>query len=287
MLTPRSHLPLWLALALGLGTPACTNFDGFSVALDQSVDAQHADGGHLDGGGDAETPDAQVDAGQDDAGHDPDQGAADQGSDQGPSDAGPDQGAPECVTGAQCGALEYCSGAGTCEPQRPNAQDCGGSDQCLSGYCDPDGICCTQGQDCCDTDSECAGQYRCDAGARKCFDACTTINEASACKASGHCSLAGNCVTDLAAGAANTCARDSMCAGNTGCVDGYCCNSAACGGCSACNLPGSLGTCAFVSSGSDPHNTCAPSGCSNDGTCNGAGGCRPVAAGTDPNNACT
>lgn len=246
-LRPRVGLLSFLLLTIS----ACADFDRFSVVK-------------LDAGSDAAT-----DAG-DGGNDDPDARVVDGG---------------ECSKDQDCGDLEFCSASNACEPRKPNAQDCASSSQCLSGFCDPDGICCTAGEDCCDDDSECAGQYRCDVGARECFGSCSVGTETSACKPGGHCSVAGNCVADLAAGAANACTRDTMCSGNANCLDGFCCDGA-CGGCQACNVAGSLGVCAPAVAGTDPHDVCAASGCTNDGTCNGSGACRVVPAGTDPNDAC-
>jgi hypothetical protein len=69
------------------------------------------------------------------------------------------------------------------------------------------------------------------------------------------------------------------------CVDGVCCNIE-CSSCSACTraLTGQAdGSCAPVSAGLDPHNTCtdetATNQCSHDGTCDGNGACRKVGTG--------
>ena len=77
------------------------------------------------------------------------------------------------------------------------------------------------------------------------------------------------------------CSANADCASGT-CADGVCC-AAACIGCNACRqtLTGKAdGTCAPVSGGQDPHNTCtdetATNPCGNDGTCDGAGACRKV-----------
>lgn len=234
------------------------DFDELRIARDAAVDASDGevhDGGGPDARDDADTPDG-------DAGELPDGG---------------------CATA--CSDNHYCAPTGTCEPKRPKGEDCGAAEECLSSFCDPDGICCEPGKDCCDSDAECAGLYRCDVGARECFEGCTVLDEATACKADGFCSGGGNCVADLAPGAGNACTRDGMCAGNQRCLDGYCCD-AACGGCSACNRAGALGVCGPVPNNSDPHGFCAASGCTNTGNCNGMGGCQVVPAGTDPNGVC-
>ena len=69
------------------------------------------------------------------------------------------------------------------------------------------------------------------------------------------------------------------------CVGNVCCDSACTDGCKACNLPSSLGVCAFVPSGVRPTSPsfCAadtPSTCGQDGTCDGVGACRKYEDGT-------
>jgi hypothetical protein len=78
------------------------------------------------------------------------------------------------------------------------------------------------------------------------------------------------------------CASGTACTSGI-CADGVCCNNA-CSGCNACarTLTGQPdGVCAPVSSGADPHNTCADetatNQCGNDGACDGSGACRKVA----------
>jgi hypothetical protein len=99
---------------------------------------------------------------------------------------------------------------------------------------------------------------------------------------------AGMCVPGSAArtkGKAAACSCDDEC--QTGyCVDGICCSSACAATCMACNLPSSLGDCAFVPAGRKPNDplTCAattPATCGQDGTCDGRGGCRVYVAGTE------
>ena len=63
------------------------------------------------------------------------------------------------------------------------------------------------------------------------------------------------------------CVSGSDCATGS-CVDGACCDTSCLGTCQACNLAGSIGTCANISSGQDPSNECAGTT-----TCNGAGAC--------------
>ncbi len=83
-----------------------------------------------------------------------------------------------------------------------------------------------------------------------------------------------------------TCSTNLMC--KTGfCVDGVCCTSACTAPCQACStaLTGATnGTCAAVTAGTDPKNSCKDDGsptCMKNGLCDGAGACQnyPVATG--------
>jgi hypothetical protein len=112
-------------------------------------------------------------------------------------------------------------------------------------------------------------------------------------------------------------ARGESCSSNGGapcaaglfCVDGVCCDSACTGQCQACNLSGSVGTCATMTSGlpvgartpcsgsgtcggactgASPTQCTYPSnstvcGAACDGTCDGAGACSSSAGGSCPN----
>ncbi len=78
-----------------------------------------------------------------------------------------------------------------------------------------------------------------------------------------------------------SCSSAAECASGF-CADGVCCASA-CGGCLACNLPGSIGSCAPVADGSDPHGACAQpcaAGCH-------AGACVPASSGTVCSKSCS
>ena len=70
------------------------------------------------------------------------------------------------------------------------------------------------------------------------------------------------------------------------CVSGVCCGSACAETCKACNLPSSLGDCAFVPAGARPNDSAmctagTPATCGLDGTCDGKGGCRKYVHGTE------
>ena len=95
------------------------------------------------------------------------------------------------------------------------------------------------------------------------------------------------CASDAGAkskGKTEACTCDGEC--QTGfCVDGVCCSSACAESCKACNLPMSLGECAFIPAGVRPTRafTCSATAqgtCGTDGTCDGKGGCRKYPKGT-------
>ena len=86
-------------------------------------------------------------------------------------------------------------------------------------------------------------------------------------------------------GKTESCSCDRECQSGF-CVDGICCTSACADTCKACNLPSSLGDCAFVPAGvkpTDPQDCAAtkPATCGQDGTCDGKGGCRQYPKGTE------
>lgn len=80
------------------------------------------------------------------------------------------------------------------------------------------------------------------------------------------------------------CACDSECRSGF-CIDGVCCNRACPGECSSCLVPGKVGSCSPLPSGSPPRSPGAcpeqtPDTCGHDGMCDGAGACRRHPAGT-------
>ena len=152
----------------------------------------------------------------------------------------------ECTNGA-------CDGSGACDWD--NGVACGGNDECLSGFC-VDGVCCdgacTPACEACTaiftggTDGICADvsigvthglcqppEQACDGGGVCKF----TLGEP--------CSLGTDCVS-----------------GN--CIDGFCCDTACGAECEACSQAKtgvSNGTCAAVTSMTDPDEECAAGAC--------------------------
>ncbi len=189
---------------------------------------------------------------------------------------------PPDVSG--CGAGDYCDGT-SCVPKKANGVACGGSVQCLSGFC-ADGVCCDNacGGPCVacnvpgsvgacvqhaaftDPENGCGG-YTCN-GSGSCFTSCSGACS-QACKASHYCTsldppLPGTCVADKAAG--GTCANACQCTSGF-CADGVCCNNACTGPCVSCRIAGHAGSCWPHPRYSDPDLDCGLL------TCNGAGAC--------------
>jgi len=190
--------------------------------------------------------------------------------------------AASCATDAHCAVGYYCA-APDCVPKLDVAMPCAASNQCASGFC-ADGVCCaTDCSGACkscatptvgtctnyaagtDSDGECAQGLAC-TGAGACFTRCAQDNPD--CEPGYYCG-ANACAAKKAGGA--SCAVSNEC--NSGfCTDGVCCAEACGETCKSCNLPGSIGQCAFVPSGSrDPT---GPNACGPPNRCDGAGICQ-------------
>jgi hypothetical protein len=191
---------------------------------------------------------------------------------------------------------------------------------------DPRGSCAEEAPSTCGQDGTCDGRGQC----RKWLSgtACSTpscsagsISYARACDGQGGCAPAAPPISCGPFDCANTsacaifcsvavgCASGAACTlGSCGaralgqecsgaadcasghCAEGVCCQTACAGTCRACDLPGSVGTCAQVPSGLDPHDDCAATAresCGADGTCDGAGGCRRWIPGTACGGPCS
>ncbi|MGZ3438893.1 MAG: hypothetical protein ACXVDD_05235 [Polyangia bacterium] len=171
---------------------------------------------------------------------------------------------------ASCGRDGLCDGSGACRKYDVTtvcaAASCSPATNLATptSKCDGAGHCQTPTPIACDP-------YVCN-GTTGCFTSCSGTAQ---CKGGMPCnSMQCGPKTN-----GSTCALDGEC-GSGNCVDGVCCNTpkSSCSGCHACNLASSLGTCANVPTGNDPHGACA----TNDATCtaggcNGAGACKPSA----------
>jgi hypothetical protein len=176
---------------------------------------------------------------------------------------------------ASCGTNGKCDGVGGCQKYANgtfcSAASCpsGATSLTKAGACNGAGSCVAGSQSC--------NGFKCD-GAAACQSTCGVDGDC----ANGYYCAAGSCTLKIVQG--NPCATDNQCGGGDHCVDGVCCNNVgSCGACHACNLPGSLGTCAAVTAGTDPKNDCADQGaatCGNDGVCGSGGTCEKYADGT-------
>jgi hypothetical protein len=176
---------------------------------------------------------------------------------------GPNCGAT-CIAGDDCGGDTDCIGAtfcnmmGKCTTDKVNGQGCMGTSQCVSGNC-VDTVCC---------DLACSGTcLSCNlAGA---VGACTFVASGqdpdSECAGTDVCNGAAACgkATGDACGAGAECATGQ-------CVDGVCCNSACGALCKACTMAKTgqaNGTCANISTNTDPDNECVGSVMCSGGAC--------------------
>lgn len=185
-----------------------------------------------------------------------------------PDDAPPDDNNP-CTTegcnggtpinytpvanGTPCGAAASCGSTGL-EFAQTTAETC------------QSGVCQTAMTTSC-------GLYTCNGDA--CYLTCTTNAQ---CAGGAYCS--GNlCKTQGGLGLG--CTQDAECASNH-CADGVCCNVTCNGLCQTCTLPGQIGVCGSIPSGTDPDSECAGAD-----VCDGAGACKkPIAAGCGNNGDC-
>lgn len=202
-----------------------------------------------------------------------------------------------CASDAQCATNAYCDN-GVCNAKRVPGSACAAAKQCQSGYC-TGGICCDKAcTGTCETclaaqgasangactnlpagTANCGNTYVCNGSSGACPSSCT--NDAS-CASGLYCNSSQQCVPKVALGTA--CTGNSQCTSGN-CVDGFCCNAACAGGCDRCNLPGSVGTCKVVDSGTVGANpscgayvcnglsNACPTSCISDAQCASGGVC--------------
>jgi hypothetical protein len=169
-----------------------------------------------------------------------------------------------------------------------------------NGLCNGDGGCALYGSETvckpesCDAASNsytgvftCSGDGRCEPPASgNCAPfTCKGARCGTSCTANTDCVPPASCQMGSCGKKAmgQMCGTGAECASGQ-CAQGVCCNMACSGSCLSCALPGTVGLCVPVPSGSvDPAGVCRDQGamsCGTDGSCNGAGGCRRYAAGT-------
>jgi hypothetical protein len=171
---------------------------------------------------------------------------------------------------ASCGNDGRCDGAGACRKYRVGTV-CAG-EKCASNVYTPPATCNSTGQCVAPATLACA-PFACNGA--KCFDACTTNTN---CSPGNVCN--GNSCGKKLPGAG--CSANAECASNV-CAQGVCCATTCNASCKSCNLPGSLGVCTNVPTGTtDPKAICVDMGaasCGTNGRC-AAGACQKYAAGT-------
>jgi len=176
----------------------------------------------------------------------------------------------ECTAAGPCGFDGDCDGSGACGYYPAStvcvAQTCVGHTQFNADFCDGAGTCADSGiTDC--------SPYLCNGTV--CRVNCTLDSH---CVAGYYCG-GGSCQLKKANGVACTLGNECQ---SSNCVDGVCCNNTCTGACQACDRAGSVGTCSYHPSNTDPEGDCNPA-CR---TCNGSGGCTNALNNTDPENEC-
>jgi hypothetical protein len=164
----------------------------------------------------------------------------------------------------ECASNERCDGASACKLVVREA--CSVDGDCLNDMC-RDGFCC---------ETDCGGTCRaCNAAWNGgtdgvCGDIIPGTDPDNECPASRVCQEGAIC-GDLILG--QSCGADNEC-DSRNCVDGVCCDSdcsSLCASCIGSQTGGDDGTCAFITSGTDPANECA-----NNEACDGSGVCKYV-----------
>jgi hypothetical protein len=168
---------------------------------------------------------------------------------------------------SSCGKDGVCDGSGNCRLY-------GNTTVCLAGSCNSTTNKVT-------ADSKCDGAGHCVTPTAIACDpyVCNGNVCFASCSSPAQCKGAMPCNSNQCGPKINgsPCATATEC-GSGNCVDGVCCDTpqAMCTGCKQCNLASSLGTCANVPPGQDPHSTCGTNNATcTAGGCNGSNTCTP------------
>ena len=163
---------------------------------------------------------------------------------------------------APCTGNNACDGTGSCK--LASGQKCANQAACATGYC-VDTICCG---------SACAGTCQ----------ACDLPGTAGTCsmvaKGQPDPSATSPCITDKVCDGAGKCLtkQGQACSSATDCLagfckDGVCCDKACDSTCESCKLTGSVGTCTFIPSNTNPDKECQGKDIKCGGLCDGKGQC--------------
>ena len=181
---------------------------------------------------------------------------------------------------------DVCNGTSPSHPYKPAGTSCGSSGQICSssGNCCAPTTCAAKGLSCGTTSDGCGATLDC--GTCSSGDACSggKCGCANSVKSGTETDVdcGGICPTKCSTGL--KCLAGSDCVSGN-CVDGVCCNSACTGTCQACvstKTGATTGTCANVTTGTDPDNECPTTSaatCGTTGMC-GNGACQYHPAGT-------
>jgi hypothetical protein len=174
------------------------------------------------------------------------------------------------MTPAACSTNGKCDGAGGCQKYKMGTI-CE-AESCTANVYKPPSTCNSTGK-CVAPDSLPCSPYACNGNS--CFGACTADAN---CLAPNVCN-ANSCGKKMPGA---SCSTGTECLSSF-CAQGVCCDKACDGACQSCALPGMLGTCTNVPTGSqDPAGKCADDGatsCGRNGKCQ-AGACQKYTQGT-------
>lgn len=148
----------------------------------------------------------------------------------------------------ECSGATSCNGGGACQ-LAPGAP-CATGAQCQGGLC-VDGVCCSTA---CNAPCEaCSVAKKGQGSDGTCGSVAINTDPDNDCP--GFCDGASSCQLLLG----DSCGTPDQCPGGLNCVDGYCCNNECTGTCMSCDgnkTFGGNGTCAEITSGTDPDNEC-------------------------------
>ena len=167
--------------------------------------------------------------------------------------------------------------AGVCIGEQGDA--CLNPSDCLSTNC-VDDFCCDTG---CPGNCKACSNAKTGAADGTCTDVSTGTDPDNECTP-GACNGSGLCKFEQG----DFCAIPGDCL-NTNCIDGFCCDTGCATSCMACSnakTGGTDGTCADVTTGTDPDNDCSPGACAGAGVCKGEQGDVCVIPGDCLNNNC-
>jgi hypothetical protein len=168
---------------------------------------------------------------------------------------------------ASCGKDGLCDGNGACRlwvaGTTCGSDSCSGGSVTYAPACDGNGSCVAAPAMSC-------APYTC-GSATACATSCTP--PANGCAAPAVCT-GGSCGTRTLG---QPCAKPTDCTSGFCAAQGVCCDSACSGSCVSCNVPGKVGHCSPLATGTQ----CAAPACMGDArlsarSCDGAGACRPA-----------